>query len=115
MILWSGWGILTLLFALGGAALRGALHGLVPALSDHAAIAIGLLAGAAVNWWVGIRLNSQPGRELVDPKTGGKVILKRRHTLFWIPMQYYSALLVLIATVAVFAPVPAGTGSSGPA
>jgi hypothetical protein len=107
MILWSGWGILTVLIALAGAALGGALHGVIPALSDHVAIAIGLLAAAVVNWWVGIRLNNRPGRELIDPKTGGRVILKRRHTLFWLPMQYYS---VLIAFIALFAPMQTAPG-----
>jgi len=114
MILWSGWGILTVLFALAGAGLGGALHGIIPALSDHVAVAIGLLAAAVLNWWVGIRLDNRPGRELVDPKTGGRVILKRRHTLFWVPMQYYSALLLLIAVIALFAPAPVGPGIGRP-
>jgi len=114
MILWSGWGILTVLFALVGAALGAALHGIIPALSDHLAVGIGLLVAAVVNWLVGVRLNNRPGRELVDPKTGGRVILKRRHTLFWVPMQYYSALLVLIAIAAVFAPVPMAPGGGRP-
>ncbi|QPF92589.1 hypothetical protein [Bradyrhizobium commune] len=104
MILWSGLGILTVLFALGGAMLGSALHGLIPALSDQVGVAIGLLAAAAVNWWVGFRLNSRPGRELIDPKTGGRVMLRRRHTLFWLPMQYYSVLFLLVAVVALFAP-----------
>jgi hypothetical protein len=98
------------LFTLAGAALGGALHGFIPALSDHAAIAIGLLAAAAANWWVGNHLNNNPGRELIDPKTGGRVILRRRHTLFWVPMQYYSALLVLVAVIAFFLPAPSGPG-----
>ena len=110
IIIWSGWGVLTILFAIAGAGLGGALHEIIPALSDHVAITIGLLAAAALNWWAGIRLNNRPGRELVDPTTGGRVILMRRHTLFWVPMQYYSALLVLIAVMALFASAPAGPG-----
>lgn len=110
MILWSGWGILTVLFAIAGAMLGAALHGVIPAMSGQVGIAIGLLAAAAANWWVGFRLNNRPGRELVDPNTGGRVILKRRHTLFWLPMQYYSVLLLMVAVVALLAPHPIGPG-----
>jgi hypothetical protein len=42
------------------------------------------------------------------------VILKRRHTLFWVPMQYYSALLLLIAIIVLFVPAPVGPGSGRP-
>lgn len=57
------------------------------------------IAGAAVNWVVGRRLNGQPGREWIDAQTGQHVILRPNHTLFWIPMQYYSVLMLLLGVL----------------
>ncbi|MGU3358896.1 hypothetical protein ACLBWX_01040 [Methylobacterium sp. M6A4_1b] len=45
-------------------------------------------------------MNGRPGRELIDPRTGERVVLRAWHTLFWIPMQYYSVLLLLLGALA---------------
>ncbi len=50
------------------------------------------------------RLNGRPGCELIDPKTGGRVVLRRRRTLFWVPMQYMSGVLLFVAVFVFFAP-----------
>ncbi|UHC19880.1 hypothetical protein LRS73_33320 (plasmid) [Methylobacterium currus] len=110
MIIWSGWGMLSALIAAAG------LFGSV--LLDPALARIGIptptgvvlvwAAAAAFNWWLGTRLNHRPGRELVDPRTGQTVILRRRHTLFWIPMQYYSVLMVLLGALAMLGAMQAG-------
>ena len=53
------------------------------------------------------RLNGASGRALMDPATGEQVLLIKRHTLFWIPMQYWSAPMLLLAVPPLFAlPVP---------
>lgn len=66
------------------------------------------LAASAPNWVAGTRLNARPDREPVDPRTGQAVILRARHTLFWIPIQYLSVLLlgVVAALGTFFAKVP---------
>ena len=112
MIIWSGWGVLSVLIA--GVAL------VLSVLVDPALARIGIptptgvvavwLAAAALNWVIGTRLNVRPDRELVDPRTGQTVILRARHTLFWIPMQYLSVLMLLLGVMAAlgafFAKVP---------
>ncbi len=112
MIIWFGWGVLSVLIA--GVAL------VLCVLLDPALARIGVptptgvvavwLAAAALNWVVGTRLNARPDRELVDPRTGQTVVLRSRHTLFWIPMQYLSVLMLLLglaaAVGAFFAKVP---------
>ncbi|AWN47605.1 hypothetical protein DK419_15885 [Methylobacterium terrae] len=110
MIIWSGWGMLSALIAAAG------LVGSV--LLDPALARIGIptptgvvlvwATAAALNWWLGTRLNNRPGRELVDPRTGQIVVLRRRHTLFWVPMQYYSILMVLLGALAVLGAMQAG-------
>ncbi len=104
MIIWSGWGILTLLI-LGGVPILGigildqVLH-LSPERGELPwTVIVTLTLAAALNWWLGKRLNSDPGRELVDAATGQRIILRRRHALFWIPMQYWSVLPLLLAVL----------------
>lgn len=105
MIIWSGWGMLSALIA-GVALVLSVL--LDPALArlglpTPTAVVLVWLAAAYANWTLGKRLNGRPGRELIDPRTGERVILRSRHTLFWIPMQYYSVLMLLLGAIAAFA------------
>jgi len=108
LFIWSGLGVLTLpIVALTvGITVALGMRGLEaigrPDLA-YLAFSLGLLLAAAVNWVVGRRLNRAPGRELVDPSTGERVVLRRRHTLFWIPMEYLSVLLALAALVPLLA------------
>lgn len=46
---------------------------------------------------LGYKLNSKPGRILIDPETSEEVELKERHTLYGIAMQYWSVVLFAIA------------------
>ena len=48
---------------------------------------------------VGRKLNSKPPRVLLDPETYEEVILEEKHTCFWIPMQYWGYLYLLLALV----------------
>ena len=124
MIVWSGFGILAALFALlgivAGVALVDGTGGVGIGLSENAGLALGLVLAAVVNWLVGAWLNHRPGRELIDAKTGERIILRRRHRLFWVPMQYWSVVMVVFAALAVIAshtpppqPAPAATPQAG--
>lgn len=61
-----------------------------------------LLASSAVVWVLGVKLNGKPGQVLVDPRTGEQFEFKKRHTIFWIPMQWFSTVIAAIALVTVF-------------
>ena len=103
MIIWSGWGILSAIIAAAG--LLGSVL-IDPPLAragipTPTGVVLVWVVAAGFNWWLGKRLNGRPGRELADPRTGERVILRSRHTLFWIPMQYYSVLMVLLGALAV--------------
>lgn len=58
--------------------------------------ALGTLIGAGLVWLLGERLDKS-ARTLVDPQTGEVVQLKKRHTLFWIPLRYIAILMAVIA------------------
>ncbi|PXY26198.1 hypothetical protein DI005_07045 [Prauserella sp. PE36] len=105
MIVWSGWGILALVFAMLGA-MVGTLAGLavgVVAEPTNFGTALGLAAAAVAIWFVGRRLNRpKPG---FDERTGERVMLGGRHKLFFVPMQYWGpavgALAVLAGVLAI--------------
>lgn len=54
-----------------------------------------LLATAIIVWVVGRKLNSQPAKILIDPQTNQEVVFKNKHTMFWIPMEYYAILFAI--------------------
>src|SRR5471030_1836595 len=88
-VIWQGWGILSILIpVLCILPFVGLPNGLV--------LGVGLLVGAAVNAYVGHRLNNQPGKTYIDKDTGGEVIFRKKHTLFFVPMQYLSVLWVVM-------------------
>lgn len=61
-----------------------------------------LTISAALVWLLGSKLNNKPPRELIDPKTQQVVLLKKTHALFWIPLQYFSIALLIIAILMLF-------------
>jgi hypothetical protein len=92
-VIWQGWGVLSILIP---------LLCVVPfAVIFHGyGLGLGLLVGAAINAYVGHRLNNQPGKVFIDKDTGGEVVFRKKNTLFFVPMQYVS---VLWAAMGVFA------------
>jgi hypothetical protein len=64
--------------------------------------AIVLLISSALIWFLGVKLNSEPGKLLIDPKTGQQFEFKKKHTIFWIPMQWFSAVIAAIALSSFF-------------
>ena len=106
-VVWSGFGALTALIAVVGAvvgqvALQPMLDG--AGLSRTTGLAAGLIVAAIDNWFVGVRLNNRPGRELVDAKPGQHVVRRRRNTLVFLPMQYWSVPLLLLGAAGLFNP-----------
>lgn len=103
-IVFSGWGLMALpLVAVTGLVVA-FLFGLFLktfGITDPLPFAgpVGILAGAAVNWIVGRRLNSRAPREMIDVRTQQRVNLYRRHSLFWIKMEYWSIPIALAAVV----------------
>ena len=94
MIVWTGAGGLVFVIAVVAAGIGAVLGGTHPAAGGG----LGLIAGSVAIWFLGKRLNG-PGstRVLIDQKTGEQVVLRRKHTMFWIPMEYWAVFLGLLA------------------
>lgn len=88
MIIWQGFGILALIIPL--------LTSILCAVMGVHNPGLGAIIGAVIIGYLGYQLNNKPGRELIDPKTNQTVILKKKHALFWIPMQYIAVFWFII-------------------
>jgi hypothetical protein len=42
------------------------------------------------------------GQPATDPQTGQQVLIKGQHSLFFIPMQYWGPLIVVLVTIVTF-------------
>jgi len=102
MIVWQGFGFLALILPILGYVLTAKLVGSIEGtdyLASHSwPGALGTLIGAAIVWLLALVLD-KPGKTLVDPATGQTVTLKKKHTLFWIPIKYVA---IIMAGVALF-------------
>lgn len=96
MVIWRGWGILsvaiaTVFFFAGGYA---GIYLLGVSPGRHGAIlgvAIGMFVAAIVNWFAGNSLN----RPLRDAGVG----IWKQHTLFFVPMEWISLVMLLAAAM----------------
>jgi hypothetical protein len=86
MIVWRGWGILTIAIAIAALA---AVE-LTPGRSDAQFVAALAVAGV-VNLWLGRRLNTGPARVLIDAAAARRIVARPRHDLLFVPMEYWSA------------------------
>src|ERR1700731_3667574 len=104
MIFFSGWGVLLLpaFFAVGVAV----MFGLQPVVGDAnraIAAAAGGLAAATACWWGGTKLNGpSKDRIVANQKTGKTLTVRSRHTLMFVPIQYYAvAFLAFFGFLAI--------------
>jgi hypothetical protein len=100
LVIWQGAGILAVVIPIGSAI--AATFGLDYAFGEgwtdaHPGFlgATLFLTGIAV-WFIGRRLNRRPGKTVIDPKTKQQVILKIRHTVFFVPMEYAAIFWCLV-------------------
>ena len=96
MIFWKGWGILGLLFPI---LIVSMLVLLGYSDEDRAAnwiYFIGLTLSAVPVWFLGKHLNRDKDEVYVNERTGKRVKMGYRHTLFFIPLQYYAIVYPIL-------------------
>ncbi|GHT96281.1 hypothetical protein FACS1894116_13150 [Betaproteobacteria bacterium] len=101
MIIWRGWGFMVLFIpTVVGGVINAFMINVVDShyLETHAwAQGVSLFIGAIPLWFLGRYLNNRPGQVLIDPDSGEKVQWVKKHTLFFVPMQYYAGVWMLVA------------------
>lgn len=105
MIVWQGAGILAIVIpaVLGGIAQEAvdAHFGSGYAKLHMWQNAVAWTVGAAIVWMLGTSLERRPGKKLVDPSTNEQIELKEKHTMFWVPMQYWSIAWIVASVVSM--------------
>jgi len=101
MIVWKGWGLLALIIPLFFSLLAGsvfdAIYGESFYKNSEWAMPMILSLSSVLLYFMGIKLNNKPGRILIDPENNEQIELKTRHTMFWIPIQYWAFIVVGIS------------------
>ena len=101
MIIWKGWGILALIIAIVCSVLMqfacDALFGSGYYRNSSWAMPLAFLLASGIIFFVGTKLNNKLGRVVIDKETNQEYELKSTHSLFWIPLQYWSAVTALLA------------------
>ena len=90
MIIWSGWGVLTVVFAVIGIVVGSVVGSLTGALVG------GMVGGgvaAFLNHVVAKALGS--GKVVIDPATQQQILLKKSNSLFFIPMTWFTPILAV--------------------
>jgi hypothetical protein len=101
MIIWRGWGILTVVLLFGGLVLAQILVNAVAGdgtyESNSAAFGgLGVAVGGVATLLLGLWLERRNSpRHLVDKETGQEVLLEAKNDLFWIPMKVWGIIGIL--------------------
>jgi len=98
MVIWSGRGILSVLVLMVSMFVCVSLFHKENA--DYM-FSISFLVAGLFSWFFGKKWNRSQ-RILKDEETGKRIILKNRHTLFWIPMQYIGYIFIIGGIVILF-------------
>ena len=93
MVVWSGKGILAVLILLVTFVV---FIILLPKGYELYSASYALLITGVFSWFLGRRWNNHPGKIIIDKNTGEKINLKTKHSIFWIPMQYWGVLFTLM-------------------
>lgn len=104
MIIWKGYGFAIVLFALFGLVAGASVADAIQTEQSWPFVA-GLLLAAAANYFTAKKLESDSKR-LIDPESGQEVILKRGDSLFFVPMKYWTYVIVALASLGLIFPGP---------
>ena len=106
MIIWSGFGILVALVGFGCLILTEVVTRAAFDEKYYQAHGWPKLAGfwvaAALVYVLGLWVDRQPGRAMIDKATGQEVLLKKRHALFFIPVRYWPYIFLALGVIFLF-------------
>ena len=100
MIIWSGRGIVALLVLVGFIFIAVRL----PASwnEEEFLTAVSLILTGVFSWIMGIKWNIEQAKVELNTRTGKPESTKNKHTLFWIPMQYWGFIFPVLGTLLFF-------------
>ncbi|EAR00185.1 hypothetical protein [Maribacter sp. HTCC2170] len=99
MIVWSGRGFLSVIVLI--AALFASISLLPKHLADYGFVIATFTAGI-FSWYFGHKWNTANAMTVIDEKTGEKFLLKNNNSLFWIKMEYWGPIFLVLGIVILF-------------
>lgn len=100
MIVWSGWGFVVALIMTVWVGVVAAV-GYTPRPRYLVAIALGAALAAGLNYAFARYIDRGGERVLIDPATGQQVVLRRRDSLFFIPVRYWTWIILGLGALLV--------------
>ena len=106
MIIWNGLGFLVFVFVFGCSLatnlITNAVTGSEAYWDAHRwTFGFSLIVAALPSWFVGLYLAAKKARTLVDKETGQEVVLQPYHAFFFIKMQWWGPILMVLGVVVV--------------
>ena len=106
MLIWKRWGILAIVIGFGSLVMTQLLVDAVWGEGTYTAdsglwAGVGSLLGGAVTLAVGLRLNRWARTEEGPWLPISQLPYRERHTLFWVPMEYWGALLTMLGLIMI--------------
>ncbi|GAA4502318.1 hypothetical protein [Pseudaeromonas paramecii] len=99
IVIWRGWGIavpvIVVVLVLAMELLVDKVTGTPAFRMQHSWVwLLDVLPAALALWWLGRKLESRPGRVVIDKQTHTEFELKAKHDLFWIPVKWWALPLL---------------------
>ncbi|WP_066504477.1 hypothetical protein [Abyssisolibacter fermentans] len=107
MIFWSRGGILVLVVLVLAFMLMGFLFDTITGIDDYTdghglPDVLAFALSGVICWFMGRALNKPKGKVYIDPETGNQVVFSKTHTLFFIKVEYWGIILLVIAFINIF-------------
>ena len=101
MIIWRGLGFLVFVIMVPLVFLFGWILEMIVdrSLPEDTSLIIGLVVAGIIVWFLGKKLNGGSEKVLVDQETGTAYKMGTRHSLFFIPMQFWGPIFIVIGVV----------------
>lgn len=101
MLVWQGWGIMVALIPVVFVLLmelfvNSPLGSTIPDANNWGTPLAFILSAIPI-YLLGHKLNSKPGRMVVDQETQEMIELKTNHTFFWVSLESWSFVIIAIS------------------
>ncbi|WP_010233578.1 hypothetical protein [Clostridium arbusti] len=107
MIIWSGWGFLVAIILFINSFIGELLCRYITGNNEYYQqnswpLTVVLILTGVICWFLGKYLNKPNDKVYIDKQTGKEVRLSKTHKLFFIKMEYWGPILVIIGLVNLF-------------
>jgi hypothetical protein len=98
MIIWSGFGFLPIVFLMifGFGFSAGSNGPITDKALAYTFFLTGLATGA-LGWW----LRQRPAQIVIDKATGKEIVLRKSHSMFFVPMFYWGPIFIAMGVYEV--------------